>query len=223
MSAPKLFVFDAYGTLFDVHGPARLLSERLGPAADQLSEIWRVKQLEYSWLRALMGRYEPFSQVTREALAFAFSACGLQEDADLQQALMAAYLTVPAYADVIPALDALIQANCQTAILTNGSKDMIGSAVDGADLSGRIGAILSVDDVGTFKPHPSVYQMAVDRFDTEPADICFVSSNGWDVAGAGAFGFRVVWLNRFGRTPEELGPTPEAVLPDLTELPRRFL
>ncbi|MEO1249192.1 MAG: haloacid dehalogenase type II [Pseudomonadota bacterium] len=222
MPAPKLFVFDAYGTLFDVHGPARLLADELGPVADQLSEIWRVKQLEYSWLRGLMGRYVPFSEVTREALAFAFGACGLAENRPLEKRLMQAYQSVPAYADVVPTLDALLGAGCRTAILTNGSKNMIGSAVKNADLENRITAILSVDDVKTFKPHPSVYQMVLDRFAVEPSDVCFITSNGWDAAGAGAFGFRVVWLNRFNRTQETLGPAPNAVLSDMTSLPGLF-
>lgn len=222
MPAPKLFVFDAYGTLFDVHGPARLLADELGPIAEQLSEIWRVKQLEYSWLRGMMGRYVPFSEVTREALSFAFGACGLKENRVLEKQLMQAYLSVPAYPDVIPALDALLGAGCKTAILTNGSKNMIASAVKNADLESRVTAILSVDDVKTFKPHPSVYQMVLDRFSVDAADVCFITSNGWDAAGAGAFGFQVVWLNRFNRTPETLGPAPGAVLPDMGSLPKLF-
>ncbi len=222
MPAPKLFVFDAYGTLFDVHGPARLLADELGPVAEQLSEIWRVKQLEYSWLRGLMGRYVPFSEVTREALSFAFGACGLAENRPLEKRLMQAYQSVPAYPDVVPTLDALLKAGRKTAILTNGSKNMIGSAVKNADLESRITAILSVDDVKTFKPHPSVYQMVLDRFAVETSDVCFITSNGWDAAGAGAFGFRVVWLNRFNRTPETLGPSPNAVVSNMTSLPGLF-
>lgn len=224
MPAPKVFVFDAYGTLFDVHGPAGLLRERLGTQADAFSEIWRVKQLEYSWLRSLMGRYIPFIEVTREALEFAFAACRLPVDEALARDLMEAYRRVPVYQDVASTLDALRAAGRETAILTNGSRDMIGTAAENAGLTdGRLSAILSVDDVGIFKPHPSVYQLALDRFSVSPDEVCFVSSNGWDAAGAGAFGFRVVWLNRFARTAETLGPKPEAVLESLADLPGLML
>ena len=223
MAAPRLFVFDAYGTLFDIHGPAALLRDRLGERAGAFSEVWRVKQLEYAWLRSLMGRYVPFIEVTREALDHAFAASGLTPDAGLAEELMAAYRRVPVYDDVIPALERLRDEDCKTAILTNGSTDMIGEAASSAGVDALLDAILSVDDVGIFKPHPSVYRLAVDRFAVAPREVCFVSSNGWDAAGAGAFGFRVVWLNRFARPAETLGPAPEAVVDTLADLPGLML
>lgn len=221
---PKLFAFDAYGTLFDVHGPSELLRERLGPGSDKLSEIWRTKQLEYSWLHSLMGHTVPFIEVTRQALEFAFAASNLPLDAALAGELMAAYERLPAYPDVADILTTLSDAGCQTAILTNGGKPMIGAAMAHSGLDRLIDTVLSAEDAGIFKPHPSVYQTVLDRFSLAPEslapeDVCFVSANGWDVAGAGTFGFRCIWLNRFGRVPETIGPKPEAVIDSLALLP----
>ena len=223
MTTPQLSgitacVFDAYGTLFDVHAPAARLRDALGSKADALSNLWRTKQLEYCWLRSLMGRHADFWQITGEALDHAMEAVGLA-DPDLRQRLLDDYFRLAAYSDAAPTLDRLRTAGMSTAILSNGSPAMLEAATVGAGLSGRLDAVLSVETVGTFKPHPSTYQIAVDRLRVTPAQICFVSTNGWDAAGAASFGFRVVWLNRFGRVRERLPAQPEAEITGLDALP----
>ena len=223
MTAPQLSdvtacVFDAYGTLFDVHAPAARLRDALGAEADALSNLWRTKQLEYSWLRSLMGRHADFWQVTGEALDHAMEVVGLA-DSDLRERLLDDYFRLAAYSDAAPTLDRLRTAGMSTAILSNGSPAMLEAATVGAGLSGRLDAVLSVETVGTFKPHPSTYQIAVDRLRVTPAQICFVSTNGWDAAGAASFGFRVAWLNRFGRVRERLPAQPEAEITGLDALP----
>ena len=211
-------VFDAYGTLFDVHAPAAGLRDTLGAKADELSALWRTKQLEYSWLRSLMGRHADFWQVTGEALDHAMEAVGLA-DAGLRQRLLDDYFRLAAYDDAAPTLDRLRSAGLATAILSNGAPAMLEAATVSAGLSPRLDAVLSVEPAGIFKPHPSTYQIAVDRMGTPPARICFVSTNGWDAAGAASFGFRVVWLNRFSRVRERLPAGPEAEIPGLDALP----
>ena len=223
MTTPQLSgitacVFDAYGTLFDVHAPAARLRDALGSKADALSNLWRTKQLEYCWLRSLMGRHADFWQITGEALDHAMEAVGLA-DPDLRQRLLDDYFRLAAYSDAAPTLDRLRTAGMSTAILSNGSPAMLEAATVGAGLTGRLDAVLSVETVGIFKPHPSTYQIAVDRLRATPAQICFVSTNGWDAAGAASFGFRVVWLNRFGRVRERLPAQPEAEITGLDALP----
>ena len=211
-------VFDAYGTLFDVHAPAALLRDRLGARADALSAVWRTKQLEYTWLRSLMRRHADFWQVTGEALDFALEDTGLVEDVD-RNALLQQYMTLDAYGDAAPALDRLREAGLKTAILSNGEPKMLAAATGGAGLDSRLDAVLSVEEAGIFKPDPATYQIAVDRLDVPAGDICFVSTNAWDASGAASFGFRVAWMNRFGRTAERLPAHPHAVIGGLDELP----
>ncbi len=212
-------VFDAYGTLFDVHSPAERLRTELGPKADALSAAWRTKQLEYTWLRSLMGRHADFWHVTGEALDFALADTAIRDD-DLRERLMVEYLHLQAYPEVSVTLEVLRAAGLKTAILSNGAPAMLSSATGSAGLDGRLDAVLSVEEVGVFKPHPAVYQLAVDRLGVPREAICFVSSNGWDVAGAAVFGFRVAWLNRAARTPERLPGAPEAEITALDALPQ---
>lgn len=211
-------VFDAYGTLFDVHSPAARLHERLGEAGERLSAIWRQKQLEYTWLRSLMGRHADFWQVTGEALDFALDDVGLAGEG-LRDDLLREYRTLLAYDDAIRCLKALQAGGRTTAILSNGSPDMLQAATDHAGLAPHLDAVLSIEAAGIYKPHPMSYRVATDALNTEAARICFVSTNGWDVAGAAAFGFRVVWLNRFGKTMERLPAGPETVIDTLDMLP----
>lgn len=211
-------VFDAYGTLFDVASPAHRLRHELGAQADRLTVVWRAKQLEYTWLRSLMGRHADFWQVTGEALDFALADTGI-DGAGLRDRLMDEYLTLDAYPDAAPALDRLRAAGLRTAILSNGSPRMLDAATRSAGLADRLDAVLSVEDVGIYKPHPSAYRLAVDRLGVAAAEICFVSSNGWDAGGAATFGFRVAWLNRFERTPERLPDAPTVEIPGLDRLP----
>ncbi|MHA1151900.1 MAG: haloacid dehalogenase type II [Alphaproteobacteria bacterium] len=211
-------VFDAYGTLFDVHSAVGRSGGALGDKAGAVSALWRQKQLEYTWLRSLMGAYVDFWQVTGEGLDYALAANGV-EDAELRRRLMDLYLNLDAYPDVPDALDRLRAGSKKTAILSNGAPNMLRAAVETADLSGRLDAVLSVDELGVFKPDPQVYQLAVDRLGVEAGRICFVSTNGWDAAGAAHFGFKVAWLNRFGQQPERLPGPPAAVIETLAELP----
>ena len=211
-------VFDAYGTLFDVHSPAKRLEAELGDNAQRLSEIWRTKQLQYTWLRSLMGRFEDFWHITGEALDFAMAAVGV-ENATLRSRLMEQYFSVEAYPDVAGGLRRLRAAGMSTAVLSNGSTNMLAAAVTNAGLRDLLDATLSADAVSVFKPDPRVYELACDHFRVDKQQICFVSSNGWDAAGAACFGFRGAWLNRGGLPRETLPPAPDVEISSLAELP----
>jgi 2-haloacid dehalogenase len=211
-------VFDAYGTLFDVNAAVARCRDQIGPKADQLAELWRAKQLQYSWLRSLMRRYADFWQVTGQALDYAMASVGLN-DPVLRARLMDLYQTLDAYADAAPCLQRIKAAGFKTAILSNGSKAMLASAVDSAHLAPLLDAVLSVDEVGIFKPDFSVYRLVTDRLDVAPAAVCFVSSNGWDAHAAADFGFQVAWANRAGLPRENLPGTLAAEIGSLAELP----
>lgn len=218
MSGIKACVFDAYGTLFDVHSAVGRLRDDIGPKADELSRLWRSKQLEYTWLRALMGKHENFWQVTGDALDYALAATGVGSQAT-RQALMDAYLILDAYPEVPAMLTRLKAAGLKTAILSNGEPEMLDAAVKGAGIEQLLDHVLSVETVGIFKPHPSVYQLAIDRLVVEAAEVAFQSSNAWDVNGASTFGLRPVWINRFGAPAERLPGGAEHEMKDLTGLP----
>jgi len=190
----------------------------IGDAAERLSDIWRQKQLQYTWLRSLMQRHADFWQVTGEALDFALATVAI-DNAGLRDRLMALYRELDTFPEVTDVLNRLKQGGMQTAILSNGSPDMLNVGVDAAGLGDIFDAVLSVEDVGVFKPDPRVYQLAVDRLGVAPAEICFMSSNGWDAVGAAAFGFRVVWINRYKQPAEQLPARPDVVLDSLSPLP----
>jgi 2-haloacid dehalogenase len=208
-------LFDAYGTLFDVHSVVEA-GRTITDDPQQLSALWRQKQLEYTWLRSLMGRYEDFWAVTDAALAFACRRLGLRADAAARQRLMNAYLELDAFAEVPPVIARLRDRPC--AILSNGSPRMLAAVVAHNHLDAHFRAVVSVDEVRTFKPHPAVYALGAARLGLARESIAFVSSNGWDVAGAKAFGFRVVWVNRQGAPLEELGVVPDLEVRDLEAL-----
>ena len=211
-------VFDAYGTLFDVHSAVGRNREALGDKADAVSVLWRQKQLEYTWLRSLMGAYVDFWQITGDGLDYALAANEV-DDAELRRRLMDLYLSLDAYPDVTGALDRLRAGGKKTAILSNGAPAMLEAAVTSANLGARLDAALSVDELRVFKPDARVYQLAVERLGVEAGRICFVSTNAWDACGAAYFGFNVAWLNRFGQKPERLPGAPAAVISTLVELP----
>jgi len=211
-------VFDAYGTLFDVHSAVGRHRARLGDKADRVSALWRQKQLEYTWLRSLMGRYVDFWQVTGEGLDYAFDACGVN-DPGLREDLMNAYLALDCYPEVAGVLGALKERGLVTAILSNGSPAMLEAGARGAGISDLLDAVLSVDEIRIYKPDPRVYRLASDRLAVEPGQVSFQSSNAWDAAGAAAFGFRVAWVNRFGQARERLPGTPDAEIDTLDRLP----
>lgn len=218
----KACVFDAYGTLFDVHSAVGKHASRLGENATSVSQTWRTKQLEYTWLRSLMQDHCDFWEVTGNALDYALDSHDI-DDAELREDLMKAYLVLEAYPEVPRLLTQLGEAGIRCVILTNGSPDMISAAVEGAGLSKLLQPSLSVESAGIFKPHPSVYQLAVDSLGVDPAQISFQSSNSWDAVGAAHFGFRVAWINRFGQRRERLPAQPDAELKDLTGLPALVL
>ncbi len=218
MSGIRACVFDAYGTLFDVHSAVARLKPQIGPKADALSQLWRSKQLEYTWLRALMGRHAHFWQVTGDALDYALSAQGI-EPAGIREPLMAAYLSLDAYPEVPSVLERLRAGGLQTAILSNGEPEMLRAGVQSAKIGDLLDAVLSVEEVGIYKPHPKVYQLAVDRLGVRPDEIAFQSSNAWDVHGAASFGLRPVWVNRGGAPAERLPGGAEFELRDLSGLP----
>lgn len=211
-------VFDAYGTLFDFNSAVMRCRDDIGDAAERLSDIWRQKQLQYTWLRSLMQRHADFWQVTGEALDFALATVAI-DNAGLRDRLMALYRELDTFPEVTDVLNRLKQGGMQTAILSNGAPDMLNAGVDAAELGDILDAVLSVEDVGVFKPDPRVYQLAVDRLGVAPAEICFMSSNGWDAVGAAAFGFRVVWINRYKQPAEQLPARPDVVLDSLSPLP----
>lgn len=215
-------VFDAYGTLFDVHSVLERCDALWPGKGAQLSQLWRAKQLEYTWQRSLMRRYAPFSQVTREALGYACEALGLALDEAGSASLMREYLRLAPYADVADALARLRGPARKLAILTNGSPDMIEPLVDHCGMRGSLDAVLSVDGLGTFKPAPQVYRLAVDRLGVPADGIAFVSSNCWDALAAKSFGFRVYWINRAGAPVDRLGFAPDGILRGLGELPAQL-
>ena len=211
------YVFDAYGTLFDVHSAVRRHAEAVGPDAAWLSEVWRAKQLEYSWVRALTGRYRPFSALTEEALDFALAAVpGANRAARTD--LLDAYLALDAYPEVPDVLRTLKERGHRTAILSNGSPDMLDPVVERGGLTGLLDAVVSVDVLGTFKTEPRVYAHACERLGVAPAEVSFQSSNRWDIAGATAFGHHTVWVNRTGAPDEYADLPPAMVVGDLRAL-----
>jgi 2-haloacid dehalogenase len=209
----RAFVFDAYGTLFDVHAAIGRHRAAAGPDADRFSEIWRSKQLEYTWTLTLAGRYVDFWTLTERGLDFAFARFP-SVDRALRPELLDAYWTLEAFADARAPLRDLKTRDLLTAILSNGSPKMLTAAVDAAGIGADLDAVLSVDAIRRYKPLPEAYTLVTERFGIAPADVVFVSSNRWDVMGAASFGFRTAWINR-ANAPEEYGPAPDAVLTDL--------
>jgi 2-haloacid dehalogenase len=220
----KVVVFDAYGTLFDVNAAARLAAEEPGRAAlaavwPQVARDWRLKQLQYSWLRAVTGAHADFWTVTQDGLDWALEAAGLGGDAELRERLLALYWQLEAYAEVPGMLAALRDAGLGTAILSNGAPAMLDAAVESAGIGDLIDAVLSVEAVGVFKPARAVYDLVGETFGVPPGAVLFVSSNGWDAAAGAGYGFDTVWVNRAGEPMDRLPWTPRRVLPDLSRIP----
>jgi 2-haloacid dehalogenase len=214
----KACVFDAYGTLFDVHSAVGKHRHRLGDVADPVSMLWRTKQLEYTWLRSLMGLYQDFWQVTMDALDFAFDMHQLV-DLDLRNDLMQAYLNLDCYPEVPETLSILKSRGFAIAILSNGTPAMLEAAVKKSGIDPLVEKIFSVEHVGIYKPAPAVYQIAVDGLNVSAESIVFQSSNAWDASGAAAFGFKVAWVNRFGQSAERLPGRADVEIKHLLELP----
>jgi 2-haloacid dehalogenase len=211
-------VFDAYGTLFDVHSVTRLAESLFPGKGAALSVAWRSKQLEYTWLRTLMGRYEDFSRITRSALEWSLEYLKIEAEENALRALTDEYRRLAAFPEVRGVIESLAQAR-PLAILSNGHPEMLEAVVDHNGLRSFFrGGILSVHPAHVFKPHTSVYRIAEDELGVPRAMMGFVSSNGWDAAGAKSFGFRAYWVNRGGAPVERLGVRPDAVVANLSEL-----
>ena len=211
-------VFDAYGTLFDVHSAVGQHRARLGDRADAVSGLWRAKQLEYTWLRTILKRYVDFWRVTGDSLDYALEAHGV-EDAALRDDLLHAYLSLDCYPEVREVLSTLKDAGLGTAILSNGSPMMLEAAVESAGIGDLLDSVVSVDELGMYKPSSEVYDLAMDEVGAGRGQVSFQSSNAWDAAAAATFGFRVAWCNRFGQVRERLPDAPDVEIRTLDELP----
>lgn len=216
-------IFDAYGTLFDVSAAARTLAEQPGQTAlaskwQQVASDWRMKQLQYTWLRATANQHTDFWQVTQDGLDWALENTGLTDEF-LREELLALYWNLAAYKEVPQMLHTLKANGMKTGILSNGSPDMLEGAVTSAVLDDVLDAVLSVEDVGVFKPAKAVYDMVGQRFECTPEQVLFVSSNGWDAAAAAGYGFQTVWVNRAGEPMDRLYAKPHHVLSDLKTIP----
>jgi 2-haloacid dehalogenase len=223
MTEPKLTdiemcVFDAYGTLFDLHSAVARHRAAVGPKADALSEMWRSKQIQYTWLRNSMGDYAPFWQVTGEALDHCLAAQGIV-DPSVREKLMSAYRTLDPYPEAAATLDRLRRAGVRCAILSNGNPGMLEPMVQASGLADRLEAVLSVDAVKVFKVDPRTYSMVEACCGVKPAKVCFLSSNCWDAHGAARFGFNVVWVNRASAPDDNLPGKLAAQVKDLSFLP----
>ncbi len=205
----RLCVFDAYGTLFDLASATRPHLSLLGEQANQVAAVWRAKQLEYSWLRSLMGAWVPFAQIVEDALDYALEQATLGDRrAEIAPPLLASFRALTPYPEVPDVLRTLRAAGVRTAILSNGSREMLDAAVAAAGLRELLDAVLCVDEVQVFKPDPRVYQLALERFGVSATQVSFQSSNSWDAAGAAYFGMHVVWCNRGGAPRERLAAPP---------------
>ncbi|WP_321831225.1 haloacid dehalogenase type II [Thalassovita sp.] len=217
-------IFDAYGTLFDVASAARRAAaepgrEALAQSWSKLAEHWRLKQLQYSWLRAVTGDYTDFWQVTQDGLDWALEATDLGGDPELRERLLALYWELQAYPEVPKMLARLKEAGFNTAILSNGSPDMLDGAVQSAGIGAALDDVLSVQDVGIFKPAPQVYDLVGQRFGCAKGEVLFVSSNGWDAGAAAGYGFTTAWVNRAAEPVDRLPARPQHILTDLTTIP----
>ena len=215
----RALVFDAYGTLFDVHSVAALCEELWPGKGEIVTRAWRAKQLEYTWQRSLMRRYQDFKRVTEAGLRYACAAAGVPlADAQLAR-LMEAYLHLSPFPEAGEALAALRTGKLRLAILSNGSPAMLRPLVKNAGLREALHAVISVDELEIYKPAPAVYRLAVEKLDLPKRAIGFVSSNCWDACGAKAFGFTTFWVNRSGAPLDDLGAAPDHVIATLAELP----
>ncbi|MCU0905673.1 MAG: haloacid dehalogenase type II [Tabrizicola sp.] len=214
---PTVVAFDVYGTLLDVHSAVQRLLPGIGPDAAQFSALWRTKQLEYTWVRSLAGRYRDFRLLTEDALDFAFAAFPAVDRA-LRPALLDAYQRLSAYPEAAATLRRLRANGLSLGVLSNGDPQMLDDALTAAGLTGLVDAVLSVQDAGVFKTAPAVYQLVCDRFGVSADQAVLVSSNRWDIAGARAFGMRGVWVNRSAVPDEYADLAPAAVIPSLAGL-----
>ncbi len=210
-------VFDAYGTIFDVATPVSRNAAQLGDKGAKLVDLWRRKQLEYTWLRSMMNRHADFWKITEESLDFALEALDVSGEG-LRDKLLQAYRTMDPFPDAVKTLTMLKENGFERAILSNGTPEMLQTAVHHAGMDSLISRLLSVESVGCYKPDPTVYRFAVQGLDVPPDRVLFISANGWDIAGAASYGLRTVWVNRHGLPVDRLSVAPFAQIRSLTEL-----
>lgn len=220
--AIKAVLFDAYGTLLDIASATNRLVEtqrypELSEKAEALTDIWRARQLHYSWLRSLMGEYQSFWQLTQDGLDFAMKATGLEGHDDLRADLLGLYRQIDAYEDGRAILEMMKAHNMPCGILSNGNQHMLDEAVQHAGLMPYLDRLLSVESLQIFKPAPQVYQFGCDAFGVKPDEILFFSSNGWDIGGAAVFGYQTIWVNRAGQPQEILPKAPDHEVANLTQ------
>jgi 2-haloacid dehalogenase len=214
----KALAFDAYGTLFDVHSVIALGEQLFPGQGTALSNTWRLKQLQYTWARTLMGHYEDFWKVTEDGLVFAAKSLKLDLDAGKRKQLMEAYLSLAPFPDVAPGLEQLAAAGYKLAILSNGAPPMLRAAAKSAGIDRFLSQIISVDEIKIYKPSPRVYALAPKKLGTAPRTTGFVSSNSWDVAGAASFGLTTFWINRGNQPADELGFAADQEIGKLTDV-----
>ena len=219
---PRAAVFDAYGTLLDIHSAVGRHAARLGEGAAAVSALWRAKQLEATWVLSATGTYEDFAAITDRALGHALAAHGIRDE-DLRADLLGAYRSLDAFPDALAVLSRLRQVGIPPAILSNGEPEMLGLAVAAAGLTPVLDAVISVHTLRRYKPHPSVYALATRRFGCQPHEIAFVSSNAWDAYGAARFGFRTTWVNRAATPVEYWLDETATILPNLASLPDHLI
>ena len=219
LAGTRVCLFDAYGTLFDMHSAVALLRQGMDDQADALSALWRQKQLEYTWLRSLMKDYVDFETVTADALDFALERFPQDDAVNLRAALLDAYTTLSAYPEVSATLSTLRERGWKLGILSNGTRRWLDAAVAGSDLGALLDDIVTVEPLRFFKPDPAVYQLGCDRMGADASEVCFLSSNAWDVSGASYFGYQAVWINRTGQPRERLGGGPVDEISTLDALP----
>lgn len=219
LESVRACVFDAYGTLLDIHSAVARNSASIGKDAEALSSLWRQRQLEYSWTRSLMNQYADFWEITREALEYALESFHLHGHEGLKESLMNSYLELAAYPDASDTLQKLRSLGMMNAVLSNGTTHMLREALQANRLSMYFDACLSVDELKCYKPDPRVYELACNRLDVLPQQVCFISANAWDLAGAAAFGFHTVWINRDNVTREYKFATVHSEQRSLSEVP----
>ena len=215
-NTPKAFVFDAYGTLFRLKSGVLSVPPDEQLLVTQIQDTWRLRQVEYTWLSAMMGRWIDFDEVTRSALDYALEFHEARDES-LKEKLLTVYSDPTTFDDVPPTLEYLKEKGIPLAILSNGNSEKLQSALTNLGINGFFQAVLSAAKVKTYKPSPSVYQLVTDHFRCEPKEVVFISSNGWDIAGAASFGFYTVWVNRLGIPFEQLGVAPNQKLNSLKD------
>ena len=210
----KACIFDAYGTLFDFNSAVDLCSKDIGDKSEELSNIWRQKQIQYTWLRSMMNKYADFWQVTGDALDYAMSAVSIKNE-PLQKNLMQLYKELEIFPEVNEVLNNIKNENLKIAILSNGTQEMLFNAINHSNLNRLIDMVISVDEIGVYKPSPKVYQLAINKLKLNPEEICFISSNAWDAHGASSFGFKVIWINRYQLPHEKIPTEPDKIISSL--------